>query len=50
MITGKKPAGSYEDEADAAPLARPILRAVLLLGLAATLVIGGIVVAGGKLP
>ena len=50
MITGTKPAGPYEDGADAAPLARPILRAVLLLGIAATLVIGGIVAAGGRLP
>jgi len=50
MVTGKKPAGSYEDGADAAPLPRPILRALVLLGIAATLVIGGIVAAGGRLP
>jgi len=51
MITGQKPATTYEDAAIvAAPLARPIPRALFLLALAATIVFGSIWALGGKFP
>jgi len=50
IITGKKPAGSYVDADAAQPLERPILRALLLLALAAGIVFGSILALGGKLP
>lgn len=50
MITGTKPAATYEDLASATPLARPARRALVLLGLALVLVFGTILGLGGKLP
>lgn len=50
MVTGRKPAGTYEDAFQAKPLERPVLRALLLAALAATIVFGGIRALGGKFP
>ena len=51
MITGQKPAAHYEDTAVAPiPLARPVGRALLLLAISATVIVGGIWALGGKLP
>ena len=50
MITGNKPAGTFEDADAIKPLERPIRRALLLLALAAGIVFGGILSVGGKLP
>jgi cytochrome b len=50
MITGKKPAADYEDMALSAPISNPVSRAVALLAIAATIVFGGILALGGKLP
>lgn len=50
MIIGRKPAGDYDDAALAAPLARPVVRALALLALAAVVIFGGIPALGGKLP
>ena len=50
MITGRKPADNYEDADLARPLKRPAVRASVCLLLAATLVFGGILALGGKLP
>jgi cytochrome b len=49
MITGRKPAAAYEDEAEARISARPMLRAFLWLIVAAGIVFGGILALGGKL-
>lgn len=49
MITGRKPRIAYEDQAEATIIARPLLTAFGCLLLAATLVFGGIVAAGGRL-
>lgn len=49
MVTGKKPAADYEDEPEARLVARPMLRALVCLIVAATIVLGGIVALGGKL-
>lgn len=49
MITGKKPAASYEDTSEVEMVARPMLRALVCLVFAAAIVLGGIVALGGKL-
>ncbi len=49
MLTGLKPRADYADAPEAAIIARPVLSAVLLLGLAAAIVLGGIVALGGRL-
>lgn len=49
MVTGQKPAGSYEDAAEAKIVARPALRALACLAVAAVIVLGGILAAGGRL-
>ena len=49
MITGRKPAADYEDAAETAAPARPLARALALLALATALVLGGIVLLGGRL-
>jgi cytochrome b len=49
LITGLKPALAYEDQGEAAIVARPLLRAALCLVLAASLVFGAIIAAGGRL-
>jgi cytochrome b len=49
MITGRKPAASYADDAGADSLPRPIARALGCLAAAAALVFGSIVLAGGRL-
>ena len=48
MITGKKPAAHYEDEAEAEIVARPAWRAFVCLIVAAAIVFGGILALGGK--
>lgn len=50
MVTGRKPAGIYEDTDAAQPLEHPVLRALLLAALAAAIVFGGISALGGKFP
>jgi cytochrome b len=50
MITGKKPDAAYEDIALSAPIAHPVRRALVLLLIAASIVFGGIMALGGKLP
>ena len=49
MITGTKPVGMYEDQAEAVIVDGVAVRAALVLALAAAIVLGGIVVLGGKL-
>lgn len=49
MVTGRKPALRYEDQAEAEIVSRPLLRAGLCLAAAATIVLGGIVALGGRL-
>ena len=49
MVTGKKPIASYEDQAQAAIVSNPILRAFACLGIAVAIVFGTIVGLGGKL-
>lgn len=49
MVTGMKPARHYEDGTDAAVPDRPVLRAVVLLALAAALVLGPIWLFGGRM-
>ncbi len=49
MITGRKPAADYEDLADAKTTGRPMLRAAVLLALAAALVLGTIRLLAGRL-
>jgi cytochrome b len=49
MVTGKKPAEAYQDEAEAVIVARPVLRALVCLAVATALVLGIIYGAlGGK--
>lgn len=48
MVTGRKPALQYADAQQAELAAMPLLRAALLLGIAAIIVFGGIWVVGGK--
>jgi cytochrome b len=50
MITGEKPAGAYEDAAEAAIVARPLARASVCLVIAAAIVAGTILALGGRLP
>ena len=49
MVTGRKPAGSYEDEAEARFVPSTGLRAGFCLAAAAAIVFGGILLAGGRL-
>jgi cytochrome b len=49
MITGEKPVSSYEDHPRAELVAHPLARATVCLLLAATLVFGAILLAGGRL-
>jgi cytochrome b len=49
MITGRKPAEDYEDAAEAAIVARPLLRASICLVIATALVAGAILALGGRL-
>jgi cytochrome b len=49
MVTGRKPAGAYEDQAEAVIPDNVGLRAVLCFAFAAVIVLGGIVAAGGRL-
>lgn len=49
MVTGRKPAANYADQADAEIVGRPIMRALLCFALAALIVLGGIVALGGRL-
>jgi len=49
MITGRKPAGAYEDGTEAVIVARPMLRAVVCLVVATTIVFGTIAALGGKI-
>ena len=48
MVTGMKPAGAYEDAQCIGAAGRPMLRAALLLVLAAAIVLGAIFGLGGK--
>jgi cytochrome b len=50
MITGEKPAAAYEDAITKPTLAHPARRAFALMAIAITIVIGGILALGGKLP
>jgi cytochrome b len=49
MVTGSKPAGTFEDQSEVVLVANPLPRAALCLGIAAIIVLGGIVALGGKL-
>lgn len=49
MVTGRKPAAHYEDEDEARIVARPVLRALVLLALSAGLVLGALSLFGGRL-
>lgn len=49
MVTGRKPAGDYEDAEAVAIVERPMLRAIVCLVAAAAIVFGAIVALGGKL-
>lgn len=49
MVTGRKPAARYEDEAEAQIVVRPVLRALGCLVAAAAIVLGGILLLGGRL-
>jgi hypothetical protein len=49
MITGSKPQGDYEDGREAVIVTKPVLRALLCLGIAAVIVFGGIIALGGKI-
>jgi cytochrome b len=50
MITGCKPAWPYEDAAEAETVQRPLVRAGLLLVLAAGMVAGTLLALGGRIP
>ena len=50
MVTGRKPAGDYVDEAEMVPAAHTWLRAAACLALAAAIVFGTVKLFGGKLP
>jgi cytochrome b len=49
MITGKKPADDYEDEAEARLAGSAAVRALICLAVAAGIVFGGITALGGKI-
>lgn len=49
MVTGRKPAGDYADEAEAQITGAPMVRALACLVVSAAIVLGGILAAGGKL-
>lgn len=49
MVTGRKPAGHYEDQQQAEIVAAVWLRALLCLAAALAIVLGGIAALGGKL-
>jgi cytochrome b len=49
MVTGRKPTARYEDQAQAAIVARPVMRALACLGVAVAAVFGAIAGLGGKL-
>jgi cytochrome b len=49
MVTGTKPAGAYEDQAEATIVGRPMLRAAICLIAAAAIVSGTIIGLGGRL-
>jgi cytochrome b len=49
MVTGKKPAGDYEDEHEAEIVAGVWMRAAACLAVAALIVLGGISAMGGRL-
>jgi cytochrome b len=49
MITGKKPTDDYVDQQEATVVPRVGVRAAVCLGVAASIVFGGIVVLGGRL-
>ena len=49
MVTGRKPAADYEDASEAVIVARPGVRGLLCLIVAAGIVFGAILAAGGKL-
>jgi cytochrome b len=49
MVTGRKPAESYADTAEAGSISHPLTRALLCLIAAAAIVLGGILAAGGNL-
>lgn len=49
MVTGRKPVAQYEDTAEAVIVERPVMRALVCLVAAAVLVLGGIVLLGGRL-
>ena len=49
MITGRKPAADYEDGTEAAIVAQPIVRALVCLAVACSIVLGTITFLGGKL-
>lgn len=49
MVTGRKPAGEYADEAEAQIAGAPMVRALACLVVSAAIVLGGILIAGGKL-
>ncbi len=48
MLTGQKPASNYVDADEADVVARPLLRAAVLLAFAAVMVFGGIWAVGGR--
>lgn len=48
MVTGRKPAQDYQDAAEAQIVARPVLRAIVCLLIAAAIVFGGLVALGGR--
>jgi cytochrome b len=50
MITGRKPAAEYVDAAEAVPVRRPLVRALVLLAVSAAVVLGTIKALGGRLP
>jgi cytochrome b len=49
MVTGTKPAAAYEDQPEARIVAQPIMLALVCLLVAAVIVLGTIVLLGGKL-
>ena len=48
MVTGEKPAAAYADETQATLVARPMLRALVCLAVAAGMVFGSIAAVGGR--
>lgn len=49
IVTGRKPAGEYADESEAQITGAPMVRALACLAVSAAIVLGGILMAGGKL-